>query len=303
MSLKIRIALQIPHPDPNKNERFFSLNLKQGLTNEMSVSKRSRGTFVISDIGGDFRNFCRILVRGRIIDRALNWIFEDGHLVILGNCLDSNRDVLECLWLIYALEEKAKKEEGHVHFIWGDKELKGINGDWRFRHPKYAKLPDQDKRTTAALYDGSNELWRWLKTKNLMERIGSILFVHGSVSMKVLYSGLHIEDINNLTREKINNPKKFLRPPVIGDLFSNTTDSLGNLSFKEDKYKVDTILRHFKVKTIVTGYKTANNVGIFFNGKVVNVHVDHTNEHSEGLLIKGHHFFRISNIGKAEKIF
>jgi len=302
MPLKIKIALQIPHPDPNKNNRFFFLNLKHRLTNEASVSKKGRSTFVISDIGGDFQNFCRILGLGKVINRSLNWIFADGHLIILGNCLDNNKDVLECLWLIYSLEEKAKKEGGYVHFIWGNKELKNINGDWRFMHPRYAVLPDGEKIMSTALYDGSNELWRWLKTKNLVERVGRILFVHGSISMKLLYSKLQLEDINNLSRNKIDNPSRILSPPVIGDFFSGAIDCTECQALSHGKYKIDTILRHFKVKTIVTGYQTAKGIELFCDGRLVNVHVDHTSEHSEGLLIKGQHFYKISNSKKPEKL-
>lgn len=298
---KIEISLQIPHTDPAKQHRFFSLRLKRELANEMSVYERKKSIFVVSDIGGNFQNFCKILVRGKIIDKQLNWNFENGQLVILGNCLSDNEDVLECLWLIYALEEKAKKKEGYVHFIWGNNELKNINGDWRFKHPRYAKSENIRPHASTALYDGCNELWRWLKTKNLAEKIGHTLFIHGSISMRLLYSATTIEDINSLAK-RLGNSRRLFKAPIISDIFKNTQEGGENELLKSNEERIDHLLKRFRVKRIVTGYQSAEKIDLFYNGKVINVHTDHTSEQSQGLLIKGRQLFRIQNIGKAEKL-
>ncbi|MCF6402120.1 hypothetical protein L3C95_04495 [Chitinophaga filiformis] len=300
MPEKVEISLQIPHTDPAKQHRFFSLRLKRELADEMSVFERNKNIFVVSDIGGNFRNLCRILGRARVIDKQLNWIFENGHLVILGNCLNDSDDVLECLWLIYSLEEKAKKNEGYVHFIWGNNELENINGDWRFRHPRYAKSENVRPGASTALYDGSNELWRWLKTKNLVEKIGHTLFVHGSISLRLLYSTKTIEDINGLAKTA-SRPKKLFKAPVVSDIF-DIPDGIESEVIKDNERRINYILRHFHVKRIVTGYQSAEKVDLFYNAKVINVHTDHTSEQSQGLLIKGRHLFRIQHSGKSEKL-
>jgi hypothetical protein len=299
MSERIEISLQIPHSDPAKQHRFFSLRLKQGLANEASVFERKRRIFVVSDVGGNFQSFCKILVRGKIIDKQLNWNFENGHVVILGNCF--NEDVLECLWLIYSLEEKAKKKEGYVHFIWGNNELENINGNWRFKHPRYAKSENVRPSASTALYDGNNELWRWLKTKNLAEKIGHTLFIHGSISMRLLFSVKTIEDINSIAKD-IRKPKRLFKAPIISEIFSNVQAGVESEMMKDNEKRIDHLLRRFRVKRIVTGYQSAEKIELFYRGKVINVHTDHTGEQSQGLLIKGHHLFRVQNIGKAEKL-
>lgn len=301
MSEKIEISLQIPHTDPAKQHRFFSLRLKRELVNEMSVFERKKSIFVVSDIGGNFQNFCKILVRGRVIDKQLNWIFDDGQLVILGNCLNDNEDVLECLWFIYSLEEKAKKKGGYVHFIWGRNELENINGKWRFRHPRYAKSENVKPSASTALYDGSNELWRWLKTKNLAEKIGHTLFIHGGISMRLLCSAKTIEDINDVSKV-LWNSKRLLKAPLISEIFNGIQAGEENNQVKSREERIDYILQRFRVKRLVTGYQSGEKIDLFYNGKVVNVHTDHANDQSQGLLIKGRHLFRIQHIGKAEKL-
>ncbi|SDG48819.1 metallophosphoesterase [Chitinophaga filiformis] len=300
MPEKIEISLQIPHADPNKQDRFFSLRLKRELINERSVFKGGGGMFVISDVGGDFQKFCKILYRGKIIDKQLNWVFKEGHVIILGNCLEDNEDVLECLWLIYSLEEKAEKMNGHLHFILGDKEIKNLNGQWRFRHPQYAKAEKVGRNASTVLYDGSNELWRWLKTKNLIEKIGHTLFVHGGLSMRVLYGARTIEEINSLAKT-LGNPKSLFKSPTIGDIFPGNGNIEGE-GVRSDEDQVNKILKRFKVKRIVSGYQAAEKIELFYAGKLINVHTGHMEEHSDGLLIKGRHFFRIKSNGKPEEM-
>ena len=299
MAGKIQIALQIPYLDPLRNDRIFFLRLKQELVKERPIYKRTERTFVISDTGGDFLKFCKILYKGDVINRKLQWTFDDGRLVILGNCLDSNKDVLECLWLIYDLEEKAKKKGGYVHFLWGNNELIHINGDWRFRHPKYA-VGDFSRDASTALFDGSNELWRWLKTKNMIERIGRILFVHGSVSADLLFSGLSIMQINNLARSYIVKPNHIFDAPSLADSFGEVLNA--ERDEKSMEAKVDQMLNHFSVKAIVTTLEGRQQIDILYRGKVVNVHSDHLNGQSEGLLIGKHRFYRVSKSEKPQRL-
>jgi len=301
MPEKIEISLQVPHDDPAKQNRFFSLRLKQELENEMSEYKRVGNIFVVSDTGGNFQNFCKILYRGQIIDKQLNWNFADGHVVLLGNCLDDNKDVIECLWLIYSLEEKAKRKAGYIHFILGNNELQNIDGQWRFRHPRYAKSESVRNNASTALFDASNELWRWLKTKNLIERIGHTLFMHGSMPIKLFCGSNSTWEINNLAKTSADT-ELFFKAPYISDIFHDISGNTDAEIIKNAQQKVDGILRRFRVKRIVTGYPSAKKIDLFYDNKIINVHTDHTSENSECLLIKGHHFFRIKNGGRVERL-
>ncbi len=57
-----------------------------------------------------------------------------------GDMFDRGEQVTECLWLIYSLEEKAKKSGGYVHFILGIiMEIMNLCGDIRYRQKKYSR--------------------------------------------------------------------------------------------------------------------------------------------------------------------
>jgi hypothetical protein len=117
------------------------------------------------------------------MDSAYNWIFGDGHLVLTGDFFDRGDQVTEVLWLIYSLEDKAKAVGGYVHFVLGNHEIMNLSGDLRYLHPKYVQntvLLNEDYM--GSLYGESSEIGRWLRTKNIVEKVGTILFAHAGIS-------------------------------------------------------------------------------------------------------------------------
>lgn len=294
MMSNIKIRLQIPR-NPN---RHFSLFLKKEKMNEQSVYKMPHRIFAVSDIEGNFSAFCKLLRMAGVIDKYLKWTFNENHLVIVGDCFDRGDEVLECLWLIYSLEQKAEKFGGHVHFILGNHEIMNMNGDWRYVHPKYASTK------SAALYDGSNEIWRWLRTKNIIEQIGETLFVHGGISKELLDLQLTIDQINDLARP-YDTDKHTINSQALQVIFSTHSSPFwyrGYYRDPTDENTVDETLLRYGVQTIVTGHTTIEQISSFFNGKVINLNTDHSLESSQGLMISGGKFYRIDTTGKKETI-
>lgn len=295
-----KIAVSIP--DMERSDRYFSFRLKNHISAERSEYARPNKIFVISDIEGNFRSFCKLLMKAKVVDKRLHWTFEDNHLVIVGDCFDRGEEVTECLWLIYSLEEKAKKEGGCVHFILGNHEIMNMNGDWRYVHPKYAQ---RKKGVTTALYDGNNELWRWLCNKNIIEKIGDILFVHAGIARELVQINLSIRNINELARPYYTRASETFTNPVLSLLYNSNTSPFwyrGYYLGTASEEQVDETLQHFKVKTIVTGHTLISQVDSFFNGKVINVNTDHASGNSQGLLISRHRFYRVPIDGKKERI-
>ncbi len=302
MNVNPKIALSIPNA--SKPGRYFSLRLKEGIMNEPSEYAFSGKILAVSDIEGNFQAFCKLLTRNRIINKYFEWIFEDGHLVINGDCFDRGDQVTECLWLIYALEERAIKEGGHVHFILGNHEIMNLNGDWRYIHPKYAEQT-KSRKPPAAIYDGNGELWRWLCTKNIIEKIGDILFVHGGISKELLKLNLTIKDINFKSRPFYAHANQQFVDPVLNIVFNSDQSPFWYRGYYQDtvtEEQIDDALRYFGVKTIVTGHTTIDRITSFFNGKVINIDTDHAGGNSQALLIKNDRFYRITNDGKRERI-
>lgn len=303
MTTRYKIMLEVDYL--GESNRYYSIRLKPNLVNEPTEYNLPKRIFVISDVEGNFQPLCRLLYKSRVIDKYLKWNFGDGHLVVLGDCFDRGDQVTECLWLIYSLEEQASRNGGYVHFILGNHEIMNMNGDWRYVHPKYAKKTFSQRPHTA-LYDGNNELWRWLGTKNIMEKIGNILFVHGGIAPALNVLPYSINEINQLARPHYSKAEQLFTDPLLYTLFNSQDspfwyrDYYNGLGIEE---AIDTSLAKFGVNTIVTGHTLVNQVSSYFNGKVINVNTDHANGKSEGLLITKHyHFYRITMDTKRERI-
>lgn len=161
----------------------FSVRVKEQLNPERNIYQITSDMLVISNIDGDFSLLENILLKYNVINDKYGWIFKDKHLVILGNCIGNDIPNPYTLWLIYSLERKAIKRGGYIHFLLGEQEIKHLNGMWRFQQPSYARRRQSNGRSYAVLYDGNQELWRWLRTKNTIEKIGTFLFTQGGINV------------------------------------------------------------------------------------------------------------------------
>jgi len=296
------ISLSIPNADSSGG--YFSFRLKQDLNIEKSEYQRSKKMFVISDIEGNFQSFCKLLVKAKVVNKYLQWIFEDNRLVILGDCFDRGEDVIECLWLIYSLEEKAKLFGGHVHFILGNHEIMNMNADWRYVHPKYAEITRPNKPHTA-LYHGNNELWKWLSTKNIIEKIGDLLFVHGGISEPLLSLNLSLSEINKQVRPYYTKAYEQFTDPFLQIVFNSEYSPFwyrGYYQQPENIKLIEDTLERYKVKRIITGHTIVEKVTTFYDTKVINIDTDHTAGNSEALLISRHRYYRVPQKGKRERI-
>lgn len=298
----IKIAISVPKI--NRTKSHISLKVKQNIINEPSVYPQPSKMLAISDIEGNFVPFLKLLIDNKVIDRYLRWIFNDGHLVIVGDCFDRGEEVMECLWLIYYLEEKARKVGGYVHFLLGNHEIMNLNGDWRYVHPKYAH---SSSIPFTALYNGNNELWHWLCTKNVIEKIGDILFVHGGVSPELLQLNLSVSEINDRTRPFYNRANQSFDDPLLSIVFNSNNSPfwyrgyyLAENNVSEDV--VNATLEHFGVKTIVTGHTVVNQVTGYFDGKVINIDTDHAAGQSEALFVRKNRFYRVRYKAKRDRI-
>lgn len=298
----VKITVQVPHA--TKPDRYFTFPVKQEITNEPAEYRKSGRLLAVSDIEGSFRAFCRILYKNGVINKYLKWTFEDNHLVIVGDCFDRGEQVIECLWLIYSLEEKARREGGYVHFILGNHEIMNLNGDWRYVHPKYAENT-HSKTSRTALYGGNNELWRWIQTKNIIEKIGDILFVHAGITPQLLNHDLSITDINRKARPYYSRAGESFADPFLQTVFNKDTSPFWYRGYYQGlvtEEMIDTTLAKFDVSTIVTGHTIVEHVSSYYNGKVINVNTDHASGNSEALLIRENRFYRINLAGKKERI-
>ncbi len=181
------------------NETFL-VRLKKELKNENSEFLNVNKLLVLSDIEGNFGAFRKLLQANKVIDEKFKWKFDNGHLVLIGDFFDRGKQVTEVLWLIYSLEEKAKDEGGYVHFILGNHEIMNLSNDLRFVPQKYIDNSSLLNKKYVSLYDENSELGRWLRTKNIVEKIGNNLFAHGGISAQMNKLSMSVSNINQLSR-------------------------------------------------------------------------------------------------------
>ncbi len=239
--------------------------------------------FAISDIHGEYEAMVDILINSGVIDDDLRWSWGDGHLVFDGDIFDRGDKVTECLWLIYRLEQEAAQAGGGVHYILGNHELMVLRGDNRYVHEKY--LDGIAKKTRIShqdLFGPDMELGRWLRSKNTVEKINDILFVHGGISPFVLDEYSSLAELNNAIRSSLD-----LRSSQLA------FDDKAQLLFKgrgpfwyrgyfyemEDDYPqispagVDSILMRYDVRAIVVGHSEINSVSALFDNRIYGIDV------------------------------
>jgi hypothetical protein len=291
-------------------QKTFPIQLKTKLTTEATVTvARPEKLFVLSDIEGNFVAFRKLLQVNKIIDDQFNWAFGKGHLVFAGDMFDRGNQVTECLWLVYMLEEKAKSAGGYVHFILGNHEIMNLQGDHRYVEDKYKENAKLMGKTLVQLYNEDSELGRWLRTKNIVEKIGDMLFTHGGISAEMSKLKISIADINQLARPNYANRQDDYKDVNTNVIMSSKVGPFWYRGYYDPKSKitetgVDSILREFDVKHIVTGHTiVADTISIHYGGKVINTDTKHASGKSEALLIEGNNFYRVNAEGKRVLLF
>ena len=297
---KSNIVLKVNTDIPGKT---FSVRLKDQLENEKAEFPKAEKLLVISDIEGHFAAFRKLLQGNGVIDEEFNWTFGHGHLVLMGDFVDRGDLVTEVLWLVYSLEEKAKAAGGYVHYILGNHEIMNMSGDLRYLNKKYVDNAQLLNENFVKLFGEDSELGRWFRTKNVAEKIGTMLFVHGGISDRVNSMDISLKEINKMVRPFYADSTYKYPDPKLDTLYSD----LGPFWYRgyyagnagDVLPRIDSTLDKFRVKHIATGHTIiADTVSIFFEGKLINTDVPHAKGFSEALLVDGRHFYRVNSLGE-----
>lgn len=300
LSQKGSLSIMVATDEPGKT---FSVQLKEKLQVEKSEYKKVNKQMVISDIEGNFTPFRKLLQANGVIDNNFNWTFGEGHLVLTGDFFDRGSQVTEVLWLIYSLEEKAKDSGGYVHFILGNHEIMNLSGDLRYVQAKYKENATLLGERYVDLYGEKSELGRWLRTKNIIERVGDMLYAHGGISGEINRMDKSISDINELARPfyadssyKYHNKKQEIIYSDAGPFWyrgyykGTTIASQG---------QIDSTLLKFNILHIATGHTmVGDTISTRYGGKVFDTDVHHAAGFSEALFIEGGKYYRVNSLGE-----
>ena len=281
----------------------FPVKLKEDLKNEKTEYGKVSKQLAISDIEGNFKFFRKLLQANGVIDSNYNWTFGDGHLVLTGDFFDRGMQVTETLWLIYSLEEKAKAAGGYVHFILGNHEIMNMSGDIRYVHPKYKGNATLMGERYEDLYGENSELGRWLRTKNIAEKVGDILYTHGGISGEMNRMDITLQELNELTRPWYHDSSFRYNDRRLDTIFADAGPFWYRGYYKNPsktvKEQIDSSITKFNVKYIATGHTLAGDtVSVWYNGRLFNTDVHHATGQSEGLLYEDKKFYRVNTIGE-----
>ena len=269
--------------------------------------------FAVSDIHGEYEAFVEVLLKGGIIDDSHRWVWGDGHLVVNGDVFDRGDLVTECLWLIYRLQQEARRAGGQVHFVLGNHELMVIRGDNRYIHKRYLDgIARKSRIRHEDLYGPDMELGRWLRTLPTAIRLNDILFVHGGISPRMMASGLSLSGLSDAVRDGLDLSSAKV---AFDDRVKLLYGSEGPFWYRGFHYEVegrypkttdsdiDNILKHFAVNSIVVGHTGVDSVMSFYDGKVYAVDVPLEDLGTlQALLWQEGRFYRVTGSGELEPL-
>ena len=159
------------------------------------------------------------------------------------------------------------------------------------------------KKNFVDLYGENSELGRWLRTKNIAEKVGNVLFVHGGISDFVNRMRIEVPEMNKIVRPHYADSTYSFKDARLDTLYSDFGPfwyrGYYTGSMRATVEQVDYTLDKFRVRHIATGHTVvADTVSVLFDGKVFNTDVPHAKGISEGLYIDGKNYYRANAMGE-----
>ena len=307
LSEKQKLTIKVNFSDAT--EKNFEVKLRSSLQDEPSVWAQPDKLLFLSDIEGEFDALRNLLLANKVINEKYEWIFGKGHLVICGDLFDRGKDVPATLWLLYKLEEAAKLKGGYVHTILGNHDIMNLAGNLKYLDQKYLSAAEAMGQSYMELYDKNTELGKWLRSKNLIEKIGDNLCLHGGISPEINDLKLTVEQINTISKPYIGwkDLKNTVKDDKILKIFNSTLGLFWFRGyFKEpvlDETIVDQTLAQYQVKRIIVGHTiTKTNVGFYYGGKILGIDVNqHEGQHEAALFEKGN-WYKVDLTGNKKPI-
>jgi hypothetical protein len=256
----------------------FQLRLKKQLQLTSCYYPEAERILVISDIEGNFEALKHLLRAAGAIDAQFRWTFGQGHVVLLGDFFDRGLNVTEVLWLIYKLEDEAARAGGGVHYLLGNHEAMNLCGDHRYVRNKYPENARLYGEGYARWYDEHSELGRWLRTKNVILRIGPYVFCHGGISPAVAASGASFEALNDAGRRYLGIPFERITDPTALHVFHRENGLLWYRAAARGKMtpaELDAALAFADAERMVVGHTLMPEVSALYGGRLLCVDVLH----------------------------
>lgn len=318
---KVNVSDTISVEVNNSSKDRFSFLLDRQISKPKDVYEMPEKIVALSDIEGNFDGFSSFLMANKIIDADYNWTFSNGHLVLNGDFVDRGNNVVPVLWLIYKLEKQAESQGGKVHYILGNHEIMNFQGKWSYNDRRYIKSAktlskenDWDK-AVRFMYSDKTELGKWLRSKNVMKKIGNYIFVHAGLSPEILKYKVSVADINRIARD---NWDKDLYDVEENNKVENFISGKKGIYWyrglamdykyypKITEMELNQVLAFYDADKIVFGHTVKDDITKEFNGKAINTDIKHGQEKNtgktKGILIENGTEYKIDDKGNKQEI-
>ncbi|MCC6318109.1 MAG: metallophosphoesterase [Gemmatimonadaceae bacterium] len=283
----------------------FDVPVIQEVMTPAAVYDDKEPIVAISDLESGFGALRTFLVAHGVADERLNWTFGKGHLVVVGDLVDRGASTTQVLWGVYKLEQSARQAGGTVHVIIGNHEIKNLQGNYQTANEKYFHIAGILGKQQHQLFDDSSILGRWLASKNVVEVIDGVAFVHGGLHPDLGKYRLSVEEINRVVRAGYRTPY-YTPVTATGESFlrSSTTGPAWYRGYLKDDLSPQAVERGLSAvgaRAVVVGHTLQGKVNVRHGGRVVAIDVRHPKDYlrsfplrsSEGLLIKDGEFNRL----------
>lgn len=283
----------------------FNFTIKSEFKTPKTTYSDNQPILAISDIESGYKTFRDFLINNEVIDNNLNWIFDKGHLVLVGDFVDRGFSTTQVLWFIYKLEQDAMNHGGNVHFIIGNHELYNMQGKYKSASYKYYGVANILGKQHHDLYDQNSFIGKWIYSKNTLELINGNLFTHGGIHPEFADYDVNIEEVNQINRANYYLPYYPKPEETVDQLVISNRKGISWYRgyFKDDLSQADVEkgIEKFNAKTVVVGHTLQRRVKKFFDGKVYAIDVKHPKDYnknwpkksSEGLLILNEKYYRV----------
>jgi len=262
----------------------------------------------LSDVHGQYDVTIKLLQANKIIDEENNWIWGDGHLVIVGDVFDRGDQVTEILWLLHKLERQAPKQGGQVHLLLGNHEIMVLTGDLRYLHKKYRYTMAVFGVPLDSILSASSYLGAWLRSKPLAISINDMAFVHGGFSELLLSHLPNLEAMNTVGWEAIDaDPKIQKENPLLDFVLHDQMGPMWYRGYFDDevttKKNANAILRTLKKDHLIVGHTSHLAITPLFDNRIIGVDSSIKFGKSGEILIReGDDFFRGTFSGEKIKL-
>lgn len=311
LSVTETASIRVVYPEDGSS---FIVNIAPDIRTPDPIHDDGQPIVALSDIESGFGAFRGFLVAHGVTDQQLNWTFGKGHLVLVGDFVDRGASTTQVLWAIYKLEQSARRAGGQVHFVLGNHEIKNLQGNYQSAEDKYFHIAGMLGKQQYQLFDDNALLGRWLASKNVLEIINGVAFVHGGLHPGIASNKLSVADINRIVRGGYRTlyytpikatTESFLRSSTTGPAWYRGY-------FKDDmsQQQVEQGLQAIGADAVVVGHTLQRKVNARYRNKVFAIDVKHPKDYltsfplrsSEGLLIKDGKYFRLLDDGSSKAL-